>query len=509
MSAGQTEAITFLEAGAGLGQPPGGVEQIETHAARVFLIGTSALKLKRAVRFSFLDFSTVAKRRAALEAELRLNQRTAPDLYRRVVPITREASGGLTLGGAGEVVDWVLEMARFDQAELLDRVAQRGELDDRLVEQLADAIAMFHDRAEIRRDRGGADAMGAVLEGNADDLAALRVPDEKCAQLANASRGALERHRHLLDQRRDQGRVRHCHGDLHLANIVRLAGRPVLFDCLEFDEALASIDTLYDLAFLLMDLVHRGQDAAARLLLDTYLELQPDDAGTALLPLFLSCRAAIRAKIEGFEAKSDDDPADRASAAGEGASYLDLALALLESRPARLVAIGGRSGTGKSTLGRRLAGGLGPLPGAHLLRSDRLRKRLLGVSPTARLGKDAYAPEVTARVYAALAGRAATLLGAGRAVITDAVFGSPAERAAIEAVAATAGVPFTGFWLEAPEVVLEARVAGRTGDASDATVRIVRAQRKMAPGPIGWRRIDASGTPDAVAASTRAALHAP
>lgn len=508
MSDNQAEVIAFFARGAGLAASPAEVEQIETHAARVFLIGSRAYKLKRAVRYSFLDFATAERRRAALEAELRLNRRTAPELYRRVVPVSREASGRYALGGRGEVVDWVLEMTRFDQDERLDQVTLRGELDDPLIERLADAIAAFHEAAEVRHDRGGADALGEVLEGNFGDLAGLGAPAGPLGRLKDLSRATLARHRELLDWRRAGGRVRHCHGDLHLANIVRLGGRPVLFDCLEFDEALATIDTLYDLAFLLMDLVHRGRNDAACLLLDSYLELQPDDAGTALLPLFMSCRAAIRAKVEGFEAKCDDDPADRVDAAREEQSYLDLALALLEPAPAQLVAIGGRSGTGKSTLGRRLAGGLGPAPGAHLLRSDRQRKRLLGVAPTHRLGDDAYQNEVTRRVYTALANRAAALLQAGRAVIVDAVFDRSDERAAIEAVADAAAVPFTGFWLEAPETVLETRVAARTGDASDATVEIVRRQRAMDAGSIGWQRLDASGPPEALEAAARRRLSA-
>jgi hypothetical protein len=507
MTDDQTEVIAFLAEGAGLARPPVEVEQIETHAARVFLIGERAYKLKRAVRYSFLDFGTVARRRTALEAELRLNRRTAPDLYCRVLPITREVGRGLALDGRGEVVDWVLEMARFDQDQRLDRLAVRGELDEPLIEQLAEAIADFHEAAEVRRDRGGAEAVHAVLAGNFDDLAGLGAPAGPLGRLKDLSLAALARDQGLLDRRRAEGRVRHCHGDLHLANIVRLDGRPVLFDCLEFDEALATIDTLYDLAFLLMDLVHRGRGDAAGLLLDSYLERQPDDAGTALLPLFMSCRAAIRAKVEGFEASADDDPADRASAAEEERSYLDLALGLLAPAPARLVAIGGRSGTGKSTLGRRLAPGFGPAPGAHLLRSDRQRKRLCGVALTQRLGEAGYQLEVTSKVYAALADRAAVLLRAGRAVIVDAVFGRPDERAAIEAVAGAAGVPFTGLWLEAPETVLEARVAARTGDASDATVEIVRRQRALDPGPIGWQRLDASGSPEGLEATALQRLH--
>jgi len=505
----QDRIVEFLGHGEAYGEPGAAVERIETHAAIVFLVGERAFKLKRAVRYSFLDFSTPDRRHAVLEAELCLNRRTAPELYRRIVPITRTDEGELAIGGDGEPVDWLLEMARFEQRALLDNVAARHGLGDRLLEQLAQAIVDFHGKAEVRRDHGGHRGLLAVIEGNARDLGSLAddvLPRAPVEALNERTAALVERHRDLLEERREAARVRHCHGDLHLGNIVRLDDRPVLFDCLEFDEALACTDVLYDLAFLLMDLLHRGLRAEACALLGDYLELDPDDAGTALLPLFMSVRAAIRAKVDGFKAQLEDHPHERERAIEAASAYLDLALELLDPRAARLIAVGGRSGTGKSTVARALAPDIGAAPGAVVLRSDRLRKRLFGADPTTRLGPDAYDKEITRKVYERLAARAGTLLLAGRAVIADAVYARPEQRARIEEVAKAAGVPFCGLWLEAPADVLTARIEQRHGDASDATAEVLRRQLEHDVGEVTWTRLDAQGPSEAVLTQARAVL---
>ena len=476
-------------------EPP--VEHIETHAAIILLSGERAYKLKKPVAFSFLDFRELEARRAALEAELRLNRRTAPELYEAVVPVV-EMDGGIRIDGAGEAVEWLLVMRRFPEACRLDHVAERGELTAALVEGLARSIVAFHDALEPLEDAGGAVAMREVVDGNAADLR-RSVPEIFAASevdaLIEATATEVDRHAALLDQRRADGFVRHCHGDLHLENIVLLAGRPVLFDCIEFNDDFARIDLLYDLAFLVMDLVDRGFVAEATALLQAYGDRREDDAGLALLPFFLSVRAAIRAKVEAF--------------AGEQAkarSYLELAACALRPATVRLIAIGGRSGTGKSSVARVLAPGLGAVPGAVVLRSDVIRKRLFGLEPTEKLPEAAYAEEVSERVFEHLAGRAETLLRAGRTVIADGVFGGPDKRARIERAAAAAGAPFFGVWLEAPEPVLEARVGGRERDASDADIAVVRAQSAMRTGAIDWSSIDACGPVEVVADRVRREL---
>lgn len=501
----QQAVVDFLGRGDTYGRPGDKVERLETHAAFVFLIDRRAYKMKRSARYSFLDFSTLEKRREVIEAELRLNRRTAPQLYRRTLPVTRSDDGELALDGPGQPVEWLLEMRRFDESALLDNVAGQHGLDDALIEQLAEEIVVFHRGAEVRPDHGGAAGMGAVIAGNAEDLRSLagkELPAGEIETLNERTFAELERRRALLEERRGAERVRHCHGDLHLGNIVLIEKRPVLFDCLEFDEALACTDTLYDLAFLLMDLCHRGLNSEAQRLLGYYLEPEPDDAGLAVLPLFLSCRAAIRTKTQGFSARLAEGDT-RAQAVDAARAYLELALQLLRPPPPRLIAIGGLSGTGKSSLALALAPEIGAAPGAVVLRSDRLRKRLLGVRPSDRLPPEGYSEEVTAEVYRQIAERAETLLRAGHSVIADAVYANPEERAGIETSAQRASAPFCGLWLEAPPDELERRIAERRGDPSDATVQVLRRQLELDLGRIDWRRIAAAGAPDGVAACAR------
>jgi uncharacterized protein len=503
----QDAVIAFLSEGRSFGIPGAAVERITTHAAIVFLVGARAYKMKRAVRYSFLDFTTLDRRRRALEAELELNRRTAPMIYRRLVPVTREEGGALALAGSGETVEWVLEMVRFDQEARLDRIAHRGELTPAIVDELAAEIAAFHERALARAEYGGHAGMLEVIEGNAQDFAALPpevLPLEQRLRLTARCRDELARRQKLLEERRRGGHVRHCHGDLHLGNIVLLEGRPVLFDCLEFDESLAAIDTLYDLAFLLMDLQHQRLPACAQRLLNGYLDASWDDEGLALLPLFLACRAAVRAKVLGLAANAAAGPAS--SVVDKAREYLERALGYLNPPPARLVAIGGVSGTGKSTLTRRLAPEIGAAPGAVVLRSDVVRKRMYGTPPHERLPPEAYRKEVSRRVYDALTKRVAALIGAGHAAIADAVFLDPDERAQIERAAADAGVPFQGLWLSAPKDVLVRRVGARRGDASDATPDVLKQQLAADPGTLRWPTVDVSGPPEMVGERARELL---
>jgi aminoglycoside phosphotransferase family enzyme/predicted kinase len=505
----QDALIAFLSEGRSFGMPGAAVERITTHAAIVFLVGARAYKMKRAVRYSFLDFTTFDRRKSALESELELNRRTAPMIYLRLVPVTRQDGGALALAGSGEPVEWLLEMMRFNQEARLDRVAQRGALTPAVVDELALEIAAFHERSAARAEYGGHAGMQEVIEGNAEDFAALPpeiLPPDQHRRLTGRCRDELARREGLLEERRLNGRVRRCHGDLHLGNIVLLEGRPVLFDCLEFDESLASTDVLYDLAFLLMDLQHQGLPRFAWRLLNGYLDETWDDAGLALLPLFLACRAAVRAKVLGLAAGAAD--ASAPSVVAEAREYLERALVYLNPPPARLVAIGGVSGTGKSTLARQLAPEVGAAPGAVVLRSDVVRKRMHGIAPGERLPPEAYQKEISRLVYDTLAERAAVLVRAGHAAIVDAVFLDPEERTQMERVAKDAGVNFQGLWLTAPEDVLVRRISGRRGDASDATADVLRQQLAADPGPLTWPTVDVGGAAENVAVQARDLLGA-
>lgn len=293
------------------------------------------------------------------------------------------------------------------------------------------------------------------------------------------------------------------HGDLHLRNICLIDGEPTLFDCLEFDEELATTDVLYDLAFVLMDLWHRGAQHLANVLFNRYLDATGDEAGIALLPLLMAVRAAVRAHVTASAAAAED-AAPQARA--EARAYLDLCRDLLRETPASLTAIGGYSGSGKSTIAAKLAPSLGVAPGARVVSSDRFRKRQFGAAPQTRLPAEAYASEVSARVYAELGRSAELVLACGHAVVADAVFDRPADRARVAGIAAAAGVAFHGIWLEAPERVLVERVRARRGDPSDATPAVVAQQLARGGAATDWAVISADADAASVAAAVKAVL---
>jgi uncharacterized protein len=487
------------------------VKRVDTHAAAVFLAGERALKVKRAVRFPFLDYSTLAKRKEACEAELRINRSFAPDIYRRVLAITREDGGRLTLDGAGAAVEWALEMRRFDENATLDRLAQAGKIDAALADALGRAVAALHAGAKPVEPEPWIAALADYIEQNDAafrDMAEL-FPAAEAETVARRSRAAHSRIRALLRERGQRGLVRHLHGDLHLGNIVLLGGRPVPFDAIEFSPLIASGDVLYDLAFLLMDLVERGLNPPANRVLNRYLvetKRVEDLDALATLPLFLSLRAAIRAKVTA--ARIDRAAPDQRGAIARSArAYFEFARRFIEPSPPRLVAVGGLSGTGKSALAQALAGELAPDPGAVVLRSDVERKALFGEDEHVRLPQDAYSPAVTARVYAVIADKARRAVAAGHSAILDAVFATPQERAAAGASAEILGVPFHGLFLEANLDTRLARLSGRGRDPSDADAAVARMQQSYHLGALDWTRIDASGTPEETLARARKAVN--
>jgi len=478
------------------------IEQIHTHGAVVFLAGDDAYKIKRAVKYPFMDFSTLARREAVCRRELEINARTAPQIYLDVIAITRESDGTLRLGGDGAPVEWAVHMRRFAQRDILSEIAAAGAIPEEMVRDLADHIVRFHAEAPPAPDIDGPAIIDRVIAQTCEAFgeAARLLADDAPARYEAAVRAALAGNGDLLRARAGAGFVRRCHGDLHLKNIVLIDGRPVLFDAIEFDEAIATIDVLYDIAFLIMDLCDRDLHREANLVLNRYLWQSREPAhldALAALPLFLGCRAAIRAMVTFYQMAFVRGAAAAASVA-DARRYFDAALSFLAPPGPRLIAIGGLSGTGKSTLAAGLAPSVPPVPGAVHLRSDLERKALFGVEETKRLGPDAYEREVTDKVYDAIAEKARRVLAAGHSVIADAVYATEAERSALEAVAGDAGVPFQGLWLEAPARTLKARVKARRGDASDATVEVVEKQTGYDLGAITWTRLDASGTCEAV-----------
>jgi aminoglycoside phosphotransferase family enzyme/predicted kinase len=475
------------------------IKRIDTHAAAVFLAGEHAFKIKRAVKFPFLDFSTLDKRKAALQAEIEANKPFAPELYLGLVPITR-AGNSLRIGGDGAPVEWALKMRRFDETQTLDRLAGAGKIDTNMAAELARIVAAAHERAPKVAAAPWIAALGDYIAQNDQAFRehAGLFDTAEAAQLTAASRAAYARLRPLLEKRGAEGLIRRGHGDLHLGNIALIEGRPVPFDALEFDPLVASGDLLYDLAFLLMDLDERKLTAAAATAFNVYFAAARRDSdieALAALPLFMSVRAAIRAKVTAAKL-GNADAAKHDVIAKEAQTYFQLACKLIAPSKPKLIAVGGLSGTGKSVLARGLCAHVPPLPGALVLRSDVERKAMFGKHETEKLPPEAYTVEVTARVYRTLAEKARRVLAAGHSAIVDAVFSKPEERAPVSEIAQQHGLDFTGLFLTADMATRIRRVGGRVNDASDAGAEIVRRQEAYDLGSLDWHKVDASGTPE-------------
>lgn len=487
-AAGQAETVALLTR-------ISGAAPVQTHISYIFLGPDAVWKLKKAVHLPFVDFTRIEDRHHFCQRELALNAAAAPGLYRDVVPIVRQPDGSLAVDGsvdvvsddanAPDVVDWVVRMARVPAGDFLDVKAAASGLPPELLDRIADAVAAWH--MALPPVTGLRPDMAAITHGNVDSAVTAGLAQIDVFAWRDAMLAGLRRCAAWADARAAAGFVRRCHGDLHLGNLCLWQGKPVLFDALEFDEALATIDVGYDLAFLLMDLEHRIDRVAANRVLNRYVARTGDADLVGGLAVFLSMRAMIRAHVEA-----------RSGHAGRIAGYLSAAMRYLDPHPPLVIAIGGLPASGKSTLARALAPLLGAAPGALVLRSDEIRKRRHGVEPEHRLPQSAYTEAKSTEVFGELARLVATAAGSGHTVIADATFMDLAHRSLIEASAQQAGVPFVGVWLSAPQPILEQRIAARAGDASDATVDVLRDAVLADPGAGAWHAVDATDQASAV-----------
>jgi aminoglycoside phosphotransferase family enzyme/predicted kinase len=452
---------------------------IQTHISSVVLVDRDAYKLKKPLDLGFLDYSSLDKRLHNCREELRLNQRLAPDIYLDVVPVTGTPERPV-IGGTGEPIEWAVHMRRFDPTDVLAECPQR--LTPELIDTLATRIAAFHQAADVApADFGGLEAVGDPMRDNIRMIRALR----------SAERAALDRLSvwieqrladcaALIERRRSSGRVRECHGDLHLNNIVLLDDQPVIFDGIEFNPGLRYIDVIADLAFLTMDLIRLGRDDLARRLLDRYLQHTGDFEALPLLRLYEVYRAMVRAKVAAIHAGERNLSAlEREHIVAELRRYLRVAAALIKPCRRGLIITHGVSGSGKSTVIDQL---FSYVPAVRV-RSDVERKRLAGLAAGARsdsgLGTDLYSPAMTERTYERLATLAQGIIAAGFPAVVDATFLDTAKRADFAALAERLQVPFVILDCEAPPALLEQRIHARQAagaDASEADLAVLSAQ---------------------------------
>jgi aminoglycoside phosphotransferase family enzyme/predicted kinase len=471
---------------------PRSVELRQTHVSYVFLAGAYVYKIKKPVRFAFLDASTLARRHQLCFDEVRLNRRLAPDVYLGVVPILR-SGGELVLGAAaagaaetGAAVEWAVRMRRLDEATMLDRMVSQGAVSVAQIRAIAARLAAFHRAAAVDQGwkYGAAASVWRLVRGNLGELAL-----DSAETIAPAELDELERFVHsivelrwsLLNRRALGARVCEGHGDLRCEH-VSLAGDTItIIDCVEFSEGLRYVDVASDVGFLAMDLDRLGARGLSDELVGAYREAAGDADLPLLIPLYKLHRALVRAKVEGLTSRDPAIAPDRrAVAAAAARRYVALALDFArESRPA-LVVVCGLSGSGKSTVARRLVDRLG----FEWLRSDEIRKRLAGVAPDERLSDGyatgAYSREFTQKTYAALLSEAAARLHDGAGVIVDATFAAPAHRAEALALAAHAQVPVLFVECTASHDEIVRRLtdrARRADEISDAGVATYLSQR--------------------------------
>lgn len=475
-AAGQTRLLKALEAGSAFGQAGAAVSRIDTHISSIFLVGDRAYKVKRALDLGFLDFSALETRHEACLEELRLNRRLAPDVYLGVVAF-RGSPGAPRLDDEGPILEYAVEMRRFPQSALMSQRLEAGKVTRDEIKALAELIAAFHARVPAVDGDTAFGTAGAVRRRMTENLDALPglmpAHGQRIRALREWSEGWIERLAGVIDRRRREGRVRECHGDLHMENIICWRGRLMAFDGIEFDPDLRWIDVASELAFLTMDLDDRDAPAFARQIRNDYLELTGDYDALRLLGFYQVYRALVRAKINALQAAQGAGDCE-ARAAG----YLALAEGYTARRSPALVLMHGVSGTGKSTLTDDLV----RRRGFVRLRSDVVRKQLFGLAPNQSshdAGLDIYTQAASERTYRRMRQWTQVALESGYSVVLDATFLRREHRRPFEALAEALGIPWHIVALQGDAGILRERVAERQrqgGDPSEADTSVLERQ---------------------------------
>jgi len=472
---------------------------IETHISFVLVCGPLAYKLKKALKTAFLDQSTLARRRRACDEELRLNRRLAPDLYLAVVCITGDVDTP-AIDGAGSELDRAVKMRAFSQDGLWDRLAADRALDSARIDELVGILVPFHDAAAVaeRSGRLGSPAQvrGPVVE-TLDDLdgMARSAPERSVlSELRAFETASFGRLRDVIVQRLADGRVRECHGDLHLGNVAQVDGQTLVFDCIDFNEDLRWTDVVSEVAFMAMDLHAHRLPSLAHAFVNGYLQASGDYDGVRMLRYYMVYRALVRAKVALLRAAqrgtSDARQPDRMARERAAAwRYVELALRFsrqaTSASPVTLMITHGYSGSGKSTLTQSLL----EASGAVRIRADVERKRLAGLAPLergdARSAATLYAAAMTDATYARMRRLATCTLQAGFHTILDATFLQHAQRTDARGLARASGARFVILDFDVDTAILRQRVRARSvqgDDPSDADEAVLDAQLRSAQG---------------------------
>lgn len=476
MSVSETDPLIQALAKPGvLDSPERDVEVMETHISWVLLAGDYAYKIKKPLDLGFLDFSTLEKRYRACLDELRLNRRLAPEIYLSVVPIFGSRDDP-HLSGTGEPVEYAVKMRRFSQDRLLSTLLTKQQVTAELVDRLARKVADFHlslPAAAPDSPWGTAEAVWEPVAQNFRQIESSPLGEEFSAELESLqcwSRTEYEARRPQIVQRRSDGWVRECHGDMHLGNMVADDGDVIIFDCIEFNAALRWIDTMSEVAFLVMDLTDRDAPELAARFLNRYLELTGDYAGLSVLRFYLVYRAMVRAKVNAIRFQQENaEEGSATEAKAEAANYLSLATRFIHPSRPFIALTYGLSGCGKTTYAQALL----ERTFALRIRSDVERKRLAGLLPEARsrsvLDQGIYQREMTEKTYRRLLELCEATVAAGWPVIVDATFLQEQQRAPFLALARSVDAPLVILEFTASTETLEQRIRRRDAEKSDAT----------------------------------------
>jgi len=470
--------------------PVDSIELIETHISAVILTGDYVYKIKKPVDFGFLDFSTLEKRHACCLEELRLNRRMAPEIYLDVVAITGSPESPV-IGGSGEAIEYAVKMAQFPQSAQLDHRLAAGQLRLEHMDAIAHMVADFHQRIDVADDTMAFGTNAAVYQPVDENFRQIAEHIDTApyagtlAMLEQWSRVTFERLSPVFVQRKHDGFIRECHGDMHLRNMLWLTtaeggkngGRPLAFDCIEFNANLRWIDVISEVAFLVMDLQSRQQQPLANRYLNSYLEATGDYAGAAVLPFYLCYRALVRAKVDALRLEQKNlTPQERAQSLAEFESYLELASSYVKAAKPKLIIMRGMSASGKSTVSQQLLDAAGMIR----IRSDVERKRLFDIAATTRAADDVgagiYTEQASQQTYAKLRALAEQVISAGYSVIVDAAFLKYEQRQPFLQLAERLAVPCVILEVRAPAEVLRQRIIARKNDVSDAGLAVLEHQ---------------------------------